>query len=264
MQKKFTNESLDGAWRRVLKTLEIGDDIDDPEPMSALVAKILIFMATAMGMILIVSNLAALKIWRLALPWPEQLWPLKVYALVTLPVDAGILLFPFSYAIGDIMVEIFGQKVANLVAVYSAIFAIFAAAILLVAKVMLPDYPGADNSGFVVVQSATGRIFIASVLGFLISQIVNNHVFVQLRKMKSNGNFRERALLSSIVARVFDIAVFEVLAFLGKLSLKEFFMQAIFAYIAGVVIEFLISTPTKKFVQRLISWCHYDNGKVVR
>lgn len=263
MQNKTKFKNLEHIWRNFLNVLEIGDKIEDPEPMSALVVKILIFMATAMGMILIVSNLAALKIWQLTLPWPKQFWPIKVYTPVILPVDAGILLFPFSYAIGDMLVEIFGQKVANLVAVYSAVFAVFAAIILLVAKIMLPDYPGADNSGFVVVQSATGRIFIASVLGFLISQIVNNRIFVQLRKNNENRGFRERALLSSIVARIFDVGVFEVLAFLGRLSLNEFFKQALFAYIAGVIIEFLISSPTKKLVQRLVGWCQYNNGKSI-
>ena len=262
--KRNATETGRNLYQSILMLLEIDGGVDDPEPLTAPLVKALILMATAMGVILIISNLAALKIWRLDVPWPESLWPLKFYTRISLPVDAGILLFPFSYAIGDLLVEIFGKKVANLVAVYSAGFALAAAVILLVARYGLPDYPGADNSGFVVVQDAAGRIFVASVLGFLISQIVNNHIFSKLRELEINGDFSKRAIISSIVARVFDVGVFEVLAFLGILSLREFWRQAIFAYLAGVVIELMINKPTKELARHLTAKYHYTDGKIMK
>lgn len=120
------------------------------EKMSLPVVKMLIFLSVAMGVTLFASNLAALKIWN----------------FFGIPVDAGILLFPVSYIVGDLLVAFYGEKIANHVAIDTAIFAVIAAALLWVARVLLPDYPGADNTAFLTIQSATGRIFLASVAGF--------------------------------------------------------------------------------------------------
>lgn len=187
--------------------------------------KLLVFLSIIMGGTLFMSNLAALKIWN----------------FFGIPVDAGILLFPISYIVGDLLVEFYKQKVADYVATCAAIFAVIASGIMLVAKI-LPDYPDADNTAFSVVQSATGRIFLASVAGFIASQLLNNHVFMKIRK--NMAGYRLASLASSGVARIADIAIFETLAFFGKLSLTEFLIQASFAYLAGMILEAILSIPS--------------------
>lgn len=230
--------------KTLLNLLGIGPKQADPEKMTFPVVKILMLFSVALGVTLFASNLAALKIWSLG----------------GIPVDAGILLFPLTYIVGDLLVEIFGQKVANLVSVYCSLFAIIAALILWLAKIILPDFPGVDNSAFDIVQSSTGRIFLASVAGFLTAQLVNNGLFVKLREQKKTS-FLRRAILSSVVARVFDSLVFETLAFVGRVSLGEFVIQATFAYFVGLILETILSPLTAQIAVRLNGKLHYDNGK---
>lgn len=192
---------------------------------------LLILLAASEGVVLIASNLAALKIWD----------------GFGVPVDAGIFFFPLLYVTGDLLVYIFGRKVADLVAFMTATFALLAAAVMAFAG-MFPDFPGADNSAFEIIQMATGRIFCASVAGFLASELVNNYVFDQLRRLDRREKFYKWELLSSAAARLFDSLLFETLAFMGRLPFSEFMKQAVMAYVLGMLLEVVFSLI---FVKRL-------------
>lgn len=232
--------------QHILNILGIGKKQANPEEMSFPVAKVLIFLSVAMGVTLLASNLAALKVWN----------------LFGIPVDAGIWLFPLGYIVGDLLVELYGQKVANLVSLYCTIFALIVAGVLFFAKVALLDFPGVDNSAFDIIQSATGRIFLASVAGFLAGQFINNGVFASIRaRQKTDAGFLKRALLSSVVAHIVDSLVFETLAFLGRVSFGDFLIQITFAYIAGIALEAILSPLTVTLARRLRERLSYTNGK---
>lgn len=233
--------------QQLLKILGIGRDQDNPEEMTFPVAKILVLFSVALGVILLASNLAALKVWN----------------LFGIPVDAGIWLFPVAYIVGDLLVEIYGQKIANLVSVYCALFAVIVTAVLAFVKIVLADFPGVDNSAFEIIQSATGRIFLASIAGFLVGQIINNGVFawIKSREKDQNSSFIKRALLSSAVAHIFDSLIFETLAFVGRVSFGDFLWQAGFAYLAGLILEAILSPLTGILAGRLRQKLKYSGGK---
>lgn len=216
--------------------------------MTLTAVKILLLLSMLEAIVLFVANLAALKIWSLNIPYPAEFWPIKAWQWYKIPVDAGIWLFPISYMVGDLIVHWFGEKIANYIAYVSALFASVVAGIFWLI-VFLPDYAGADNSAFVIVQQSTGRVFLASVAGFLASQVVNNRCFELWRRL--GGGYQECAWKSSLIAHVVDTLIFEVMAFLGKLSLSEFWTQAIFAYAAGIAIERLTLFISKRLVRRL-------------
>ena len=233
----------------LMKLLGISSKQANPEEMTFPVAKVLGFFCVALATILLASNLAALKVWN----------------LFGIPFDAGILLFPIAYIVGDLLVDIFGQKIANLVSLYCSIFAVFIVVILGFAKVALADFPGVDNSAFNIVQGATGRVFLASVVGFLAGQFVNNGVFVKIRAKQINKNvgFIKRALLSSVVAHFFDSLAFETLAFLGRVPFSDFLLQIAFAYFAGLALEVILSPITAILAQRLRTRLKYSDGKIL-
>ena len=240
---------------RLLNILGIGDKFADPEEMTFPVIRVLVLFSTALGVTLLASNLAALKVWN----------------LFGIPVDAGIFMFPITYVIGDLLVNIYGQKLANLVAIYCSIFAVVVACIMLFAKVVLPDFPGVDNSAFDIIQGATGRIFLASVVGFLASQITNNDVFARVRARQktdelyanedSQSDFKWRAFISSAIARFSDSLLFETLAFVGRVSLRDFIKQAMFAYVAGILIELVLLKFTAYLACKLRYNLQYEDGK---
>lgn len=210
----------------------------------------LIVMTSLMAMTLIVANYSAIKLWG-----PSNL-----------SIDGGLLLFPLSYVLDDLLAEIYGRRTADRVAWSSCGIGFLAFAVIALVR-LLPDYPGADNSAFNAISDNTGRIFIASIIGFLASQLVNNYVFERIHFLQCAGphpnsfrDFRVRALVSSAIAHVPDILLFEPIAFFGRLSFKEFLTQAIFAYAASIMVELLllysVTSPLASILARRLRFRH--------
>lgn len=203
----------------------------------------LIVMATLMTMTMIVANLAATKIW----------------SFFGIPFDAGILLFPLSYILGDLLAEIYGRKTADFVATAGAMTGILTVIFMLLAK-LLPDYAGADNSSFVVITEATGRVFAASIVGFLAGQVVNNYIFE--RRRYAGKSFMDSALVSSMIAHLPDILLFEPIAFWGRLSMQEFMLQAVVAYGVAILIEMvLLFSVTDRLAALMVKKLQFKDGK---
>lgn len=212
----------------------------------------LIVMIALMSMAIIVANYAAAKIWD----------------FFGIPVDGGLLLFPITYILGDVLSEIYGKKTANIVAWSSGLVGLFAMITMMLANA-LPDYAGADNSAFATTASMTGRIFFASIMGFLAGQICNNFIFDKIRRRQQSKNavsseaarqFGWRAFASSAVAHIPDILIFEPLAFFGRLTWQEFVTQSVFAYVVAVIAEVLllctVTVPLIAWLARKLKFRH--------
>lgn len=234
---------------------------------------LLIALSMSAAMIILTSNMAAAKI----------------TSFFGIPVDGGIVMFPFSYIVTDLLVEFFGETRANKVAVF-ATFVNLVAVLLLFLVASFPahdEYEG--NEAFVQIFGYFGRITVASLVSYLVSTLVNNHVFEIIRykqndrdpvtvkrklakwnltlndylRHENNLNkldatdYLSRAFKSSMAARFFDSLIFETIAFFGVLSFGSFMKQALFAYVAGTLIEAFMSGPgiliqyvVKKYLER--------------
>lgn len=243
--------------------------------MSPKSAIYLMVMASIMGGAIIAANLTAIKIWDLValirnfLTWLYDIQPAFMQNLpsgdrllgliskldpLSLAVDGGIIVFPITYILGDLLSEIYGKRIANIVANCNFALGLGFCAILWIVS-LLPNYVNADNSAFVTISSMVSRIFIASLISFWLSQRVNNHLFATLRKQEKSSyqhrGFAFRAFFSSVAAHFVDSFIFETIAFIGRIPLGEFISQAIFAYIAGIALETALLPITKRFANSL-------------
>lgn len=195
-------------------------------------AKVLVILSAILCVTVLVSNILATKIWD----------------LMGIPVDGGLIIFPISYIVSDLLVELFGRKIANKVVLISV--AINVAVVgFFIAAVYLPPYAGWDGQeAFSSILNFSVRITGASLLSFLLSNFVNSRVFEQVRKKQEKSGYRTRALLSSLAGRVVDVVVFEAVAFLGVLPFKDFVVQAVGAYVEGQFVELVILVCVADFI----------------
>ncbi len=199
------------------------------------------------SIILISANIAATKIWNFC----------------GIPVDAGVLIFPIIYVVGDLTVEIYGQKLANLTTLCSTCVGLIIMVIFTLARI-LPDYPEANNTAFYILTDELGRLFFASISSFAASGIVNNYVAATIRHhYTKSDSFYLRALASSAVARIIDGIVFETIAFYGKLPFWDFFTQLSFAFIIGMLIETAVSPVTNFLAQTFTRALRYTDGRII-
>ncbi len=202
-------------------------------------------------MVLLVSNLVATKLWNLP--------------IFNIAVDGGLMIFPLSYIIGDMIVEIYGKKMANRAVMISMMMNLVAMAVFVVVG-MLPGYPGWEGQeAYETILGFAPRIMVASLLGYVLSGWVNNHVFIKIKDKQKAGKtgrgYRVRAIVSSLPARLVDNLTFETLAFIGVLPFSEFLAQMTGAFVEGVIVEALIGVTISPVVLKMIRRYLSKDGK---
>lgn len=221
--------------------------------------KVLMIIVGAMSVVLLASNFMATKLWN----------------LFSIPVDGGLLLFPVSYVLGDMLMEIYGKKIADFVAFIVVVINIVAM-VALGLVVYLPPYPGYDGQeAYAYIFSFSFRITLGSLAGYLLSQWTNNWAFFKIHhwqdssiirddgEPRSSKGFKLRSIGSSLIGRLVDNLIFEIIAFLGVLPLADFAKQATGAYVEGLIVEtiivVLISDPLIRTIKKYI---YQQNDKI--
>lgn len=202
-------------------------------PMTNFKQKLLLYIAILSASALLISNLAAIKLWD----------------LFGIAVDGGIVVFPLTYIIGDLIVEFYGKKVAKDI-IFAGFFVNVLAIIVFYIVIALPAYDGWDmQTAFASVLGFAPRIIIGSLIAYVCSNLFNNFIFTKLKNSKGlfASSFIARALGSSAFAHLIDCVIFETIAFFGVLPFNAFIAQASLAYFLGFGFEIILS-PIEMFI----------------
>ena len=128
---------------------------------------------------------------------------------------AGIVLFPISYVLGDVLTEVWGYGAARRV-----IWLGFACNALMVTAVwlggQLPPAPfWKGDAAYAEILGQTPRIVVASFVAYLAGEFANSFVLAKL-KIATRGRWLwMRTIGSTIVGQALDSGVFVSLAFAG-------------------------------------------------
>lgn len=158
------------------------------------------FIMAAFVAILLLSNvIGAAK--------PAQVWGFTF--------GAGILFFPLSYIIGDVLTEVYGYGRARR-CVWAGFVAVLFMAFMSWVVVSLPPAP--DWTGQAAYESVFGqvpRIVLASVAAFWAGEFVNAFVLAKMKVWTQGRMLWARTIGSTIFGQGVDSLIFYPLAFLG-------------------------------------------------
>lgn len=128
---------------------------------------------------------------------------------------AGVLFFPISYIIGDVLTEVYGYARARRV-IWTGFAALAFMAFMAWAVVSLPPadgWPGQESYEFVFGNS--WRIVLASMTAFWVGEFANAYVLARM-KLWTGGRFLwMRTIGSTVVGQGLDSLIFYPLAFYG-------------------------------------------------
>ena len=132
------------------------------------------------------------------------------------PYGAGVLFFPLSYIIGDMLTEVYGYARARRV-IWTGFAALTFLAIMSAVVVALPPAPGwNDQPAYEAVFGSSWRIVMASMMAFWVGEFANSLVLAKM-KLKDNGRrMGWRFVASTIVGQGFDSLIFYPVAFYGS------------------------------------------------
>ena len=128
---------------------------------------------------------------------------------------AGVLFFPVSYIIGDILTEVYGYARARRV-IWTGFAALLFMAFMAWVVVQLPPaegWPGQEAYEFVFGNS--WRIVLASMVAFWAGEFANSYVLAKMKVWTQGRHLWMRTIGSTVIGQGLDSLIFYPLAFWG-------------------------------------------------
>jgi len=202
------------------------------------------FVMAAFVAVLICSNLiGAAKL--------VQFFELKLGGLDIGIFGAGILFFPLSYVLGDVLTEVYGYARARRV-VWAGFAAVGFMAFMSWVVVAMPPAPGWDGqSAYEAVFGLTPRIVLASMIAFWAGELANAFVMARMKVATKGKHLWTRTIGSTILGQGVDSLIFYPIAFLGIWTTTQVFTVLVTNYILKVLWEALLTPVTYRVVSAL-------------
>jgi queuosine precursor transporter len=129
---------------------------------------------------------------------------------------AGLVIFPLSYLLGDVLTEVYGIRAARRV-----IWLGFACNLLAVgaiqAAIRLPaaDFWHENEAAYEQILGTTWRLFLASLAAYVVGELANAYVLAAMKGATGGRWLWTRTIGSTIVGEGLDSAIFITIAFAG-------------------------------------------------
>lgn len=181
----------------------------------------------------------------------------------TISLTGGLIVFPVSYIINDLVSEVWGYRRARLLIwlgfAMNFIFVVFGAIVD-----AIPGAPYWDNQeGFHAVFGLAPRVAAASFVAFLIGSFINAYVMSRMKISSQGKHFSLRAIVSTIFGECADSVIFFPLALGGVVPWSEIPVLMMWQVILKTLYEVValpITIRVVKITKRIEHADVYDNG----
>jgi len=169
-------------------------------------------MAAFVAILLLSNVLGAGKVAQIWLPG-IGIWPFETAGWW--PFGAGILFFPLSYVIGDVLTEVYGYARARRV-IWAGFVATAFMAFMAWVVVALPPAPDWTNqAAYDTIFGQVPRIVLASMIAFWAGEFVNSFVLAKMKVWTKGKHLWSRTIGSTFAGQGVDSLIFYPLAFWG-------------------------------------------------
>ena len=209
------------------------------------------FLSSIFITALVVSNLIFQKFFSWY-PFNFEVFGIKLFEL-----SVGVLPYPITFLITDIISEIFGKRKANQVVVMGILASIFSIGLLLLGDVLPASSSSPiDDKTFNLVFSASPLAVLASMSAYLIAQFLDIRIYHFWKQLTQGKYLWLRNNFSTFSSQIIDsttvialLCIFDILAwdlFLG-LVLSSITFKIVVAVIDTPLLYLLVGLIRKKF-----------------
>lgn len=175
----------------------------------------------------------------------------KLIDLFGLILPAGIVIFPISYIVGDILTEVYGFSQARRV-----IWLGFACNLLVVIAIVLGQLlpPAVFWDGQVAYERILGytpRLLVASFFAYLVGEFANSYVLSRMKVAMQGKHLWMRTIGSTIVGQGLDSLIFILIAFVGNTPSEALVTAIISQWLFKTAYEALATPITYIVVNRI-------------
>ena len=216
-----------------------------------LAQKLYFFLSSIFITALVVSNLIFQKFFSWY-PFNFEVFGIKLFEL-----SVGVLPYPITFLITDIISEIFGKRKANQVVIMGILASIFSIGLLLLGDVLPASSSSPiDDKTFNLVFSASPLAVLASMSAYLIAQFLDIRIYHFWKQLTQGKYLWLRNNFSTFSSQIIDsttvialLCIFDILAwdlFLG-LVLSSITFKIVVAVIDTPLLYLLVGLIRKKF-----------------
>ncbi len=144
----------------------------------------------------------------------------KLISIGPIQATAGLLIFPVSYIVNDLIAEVWGYRKVRLIIWYGFLMNFLAVGIFQLSILV----PGSENfthgEAYNLVLGNTIRITVASFIAFLFGSFINAYIMSRMKILQHGRGFSLRAIVSTIAGEGIDSLIFFFIAFSGILPVN--------------------------------------------
>jgi queuosine precursor transporter len=173
---------------------------------------------------------------------------LRIVMIAGFSMDAGTLIYPFTFTLRDLVHKTGGIKVARAVVITAAAANLFMAGLYWLVARLPPDMGVGAQLEFGRVLSPTWRLVFASIVAQIAAELVDGQVYQAWVNKVGHKLQWMRVLTSNSVSVPLDSALFCGLAFIGRMP----FLVVVSIFWANVILKgitTLVSLPWIYFVR---------------
>ena len=166
------------------------------------------------------------------------------FGLYTFEISAGIIPYPITFLVTDIISEIYGRKKANQVVMAGLFASVFVLGIVMVAEsVAATSWSPVDDGTFSKVFGMTGVAVGASMLAYLLAQFIDIRVFHFWKRLTKGKHLWLRNNGSTFTSQLVDTAtVLGLLCSVGAIEWDKFGILLLNGFLFKVLMA-MIDTP---------------------
>ena len=163
---------------------------------------------------------------------------------INFELSVGIIAYPVTFLVTDLISELYGQKRANQVVVSGFFASIFITLLVLISvNATAVHWSPIDNVTFTKVFGLTGPAFFASMVAYLTAQLIDVRIFHFWKKLTNGKHLWLRNNASTIFSQLVDTSVILIiLCSAGVIEWERFYNLWMMGWLFKVLVA-LIDTP---------------------
>lgn len=190
-------------------------------------------LAALFIMTLIVSNIASTKI----------------VSAGPLVFDAGTILFPLAYIVGDIVTEVYGYRRMRSLIYVGVISLLLTMLTFWIVQVLPASSDWQNQAAYDSTLGVVWRIVFASITALFIGEIMNAYVMGAMKVSTKGKGLWYRMISSSAVGSVLDTVIFSLLAFAGTMPFATLLQLIVTVFLIKIATEIIISPLTLQIIR---------------
>jgi uncharacterized integral membrane protein (TIGR00697 family) len=166
------------------------------------------------------------------------------FGIYTFEISVGILPYPITFLITDLISEIYGQKRANQVVVSGLFATVFVLGIVLLSnEVMATSWSPVNDATFSQVFGLTGAAVTASMVAYLLAQLIDIRIYHFWKRYTKGKKLWLRNNASTMTSQLVDTSsVLFLLCLFGAIAWDKFGVLLLSGFLFKVLIA-AIDTP---------------------